>query len=87
MVPCERIFVFENGQFPRYRPQEVMQYLTYFSDVLLKRMARAARKMFQYTTHSSYGFVKKKRKRAARKSFEVLSHFSQFKNRPESVCR
>ena len=57
-------FVFENGQFPRHRPQEVMQYLTYFSDVLLKRMAREARKMFQYITHLYYGFLKKKRARS-----------------------
>ena len=65
MVPCQRIFPFENGKFPRHRPQEVMQFTTYFSDVLLKRMARAARNIFQYITQLSYGFLKKKRARSA----------------------
>ena len=47
-----------NCQFPRHRPQEVMRYLTYFPYLLLQRMARAARKCFQYITHVSYGILK-----------------------------
>ena len=47
-VPGERISLYENCQFPRHRPKEVMQYLAYLSHVLLQRVVRAALETFQY---------------------------------------
>ena len=58
------------------RSAETFSMYTSFSYGLLKKGARAARKMFQYITHVSYGLLKR-RVRAARNIFQVLSQFSQ----------
>ena len=62
--------------------------ITYFSYVLLKGMARAARNVFQYISRFSYGFLKKKRARSAENFWSFELFFSiLLKNRPESVSR
>ena len=73
-IPCERIFTHWKRQISSTSPPRGDTISNIFSCGLLKIMARAARKLFQYHNRFSSKILIKKA-RAARKIFQYINRF------------